>query len=231
MKKNLLFLVCMASVCTSGSAQTSTQRIYIKGGNSAWENFMREIYMYPAFEQGLVEYRNGQKFKSTLNYNKALGTIQFIDEKGDTLSMNNEESIQTISIGNDVYRYDPECMQILKSGENATLYKRETVRIADKLKTGGYGIPNTAGTIESIDRLDTRVTYNQIDLNESLLISKVTTFYIENRRGEKLPASKKNILNLYSKHEDAIRSYIKSKNLDLDREDALIELTGFISKL
>ncbi|MBL7697183.1 MAG: hypothetical protein JNK79_03465 [Chitinophagaceae bacterium] len=231
MKKIALFSACLAFLCTSLSAQTSTQRIYIKGGSSAWENFMKEIYMYPAFETGIVEYKNGQKFKSNMNYNKALGTVQFIDEKGDTLSMNNEESIGSITIGDDVYRFDPECVQAVKSSENATLYKRETVRIADKLKTGGYGIPNTAGTIESIDRLDTRVNYNQIELNESLLISKVTTFYIENRKGEKLPASKKNILNLYSKHDDAIRSYIKSKNLDLSKEEGLIELTDFISKL
>lgn len=231
MKKNLLFLVCLAFIYTSVPAQTSTQRIYIKGGSSAWDNFMKEIYMYPSFEEGIVEYKNGKKFKSTMNYNKALGTVQFIDEKGDTLSMNSEESIKTITIGNDIYRYDPECVQTVKSSDNATLYKRETVRIADKLKTGGYGIPNTAGTIESIDRLDTRGNYNQIELNESLLISKVTTFYIENQKGEKLPASKKNILNLYSKHEDAIRSYIKSKNLDLNKEDGLVDLTDFISKL
>lgn len=231
MKKNLLFLACLAFVYVSVSAQTSTERIYIKGGNSAWENFMKEIYMYPAFENGIVEYKNGQRFKSSMNYNKVLGTIEFIDEKGDTLSMTDEENIKTISIGDDLYKFNPGCVLTIKANENVTLYKREVVRIADKLKTGGYGIPNSTGTIESIDRIDTRVSYNQIELNESLLISKVTTFYIENHRGEILPASRKNILNLYPKHEEAIRSHIKLKGLDLNNENGLVELTDFISKL
>lgn len=231
MKKNLLFSLCLACLFAQATAQTSTERIYIKGGNSAWENFMNEIYMYSKFEYGIVEYKNGQRFKSNMNYNKALGTVQFIDEKGDTLAMNNEESIRSITIGDDKYIYDPECMQTVVTSDNVKLYKRETVRIADKQKTGGYGIPNSAGTIESIDRIDTRPNYNQIDLNESLLISKVTTFYIENAKGEKLPASKKNILSLYSRHDEAIRSFIKSKKPELDKEEGIVELVHFISKL
>lgn len=231
MKKTFIFSVCLALLSISLSAQTSTQRIYIKGGNSAWENFMKEIYRYNSFEEGIVEYKDGKRYKSSMNYNKVLGTIQFIDEKGDTLSISNEENIKSVSIGSDMFIFQPACLLTLKSGEKATLYKRETVRIADKLKTGGYGIPNTAGTIESIDRLDTRVSYNQVDLNESLLISKVTTFYVENQKGELLAASKKNILSLYPKYDQDIKNYIKSKSLDLTNEDQLITLAEFISKL
>jgi hypothetical protein len=231
MKKTYFFSVCLALLFTSASAQTSTERIYIKGGNSAWDNFMKEIFKYPSFEQGIVEYKNGQRFKSTMNYNKVLGTIQFIDEKGDTLAMTDEESIRSISIGTDVFIYDPLCMVAIKSDGNSNLYEREVVRIADKLKTGGYGIPNTAGTIESIDRVDTRINYNQIELNESLLISKVTTYYIQNERGEIATAGKKNILNLYSKHEDQIKGFIKSHNIDFTKKNDLLALTDFISKL
>jgi hypothetical protein len=59
----------------------------------------------------------------------------------------------------------------------------------------------------------------------------VTTFYIENEKGEILTASKKNVLNMYSKHEDAIKSFIKSYGLDFTKEDQLIELTIFLSTL
>ncbi len=231
MKRNFIFTSLFIIICAIASAQTSTQRLYIKGGNSAWDNFMKEIFMYPSFEQGIVEYKNGQRFKSNMNYNKVLGTIQFIDEKGDTLAISDEESISSVNIEDDVFIYAPNCLLLLKKSDKATLYKTEIVRIADKLKTGGYGIPNTAGTIESIDRIDTKLKYNQIDINESLLISKVTTFYIENEKGEVMPASKKNVLNMYSKHEDTIKSFIKSYGLDFTKEDHLIELTGFLSKL
>src|SRR6476661_9635745 len=141
MKRNSLICACLVVFCTTTSAQTSTQRIYIKGGSDAWNNFMKEIFLYPSFIPGVVEYKNGQRFKSAMNYNKANGTIEFIDEKGDTLSMNNEESIAFINISGDKFIYGPMCLQIIKGNEKLALLKHETVKIADKHKTGSYGIP------------------------------------------------------------------------------------------
>jgi hypothetical protein len=230
MKRNIIFPACIILLSITTIAQTSTQRIYIKGGNSARENFMNLIYMYPSFEQGIVEYQNGQRFQSSMNYNRALGTIQFISDKGDTLSMSNEETIAFISIGNDKYVYGPMCLQVVRVNEKVSLLKHEAVKIADKLKTGAYGIPNSAGTIESIDRLDTRGNYNQIEINENLLVTRITTYYVEDEKGEILVASKKNILNIYPKKEAAVKSYIKENSVDFSREEHLINLVDFLSK-
>ena len=229
MKRKYFISACLIFFCFTTFAQTSTQRIYIKGGNDAWDNFMKEIFLYPSFTPGIVEYKNGQRFKSNMNYNKALGTIQFIDEKGDTLSVNNEESIAFINIAGDKFIYAPRCLQIIEGDEKLALLKQETVRIADKHKTGGYGIPNASGTIESIDRIDTRLNYNQIEINESLLIHKVTTFYIEDEKGEIFVASRKNVLNNFPKKQEAIKSYIKAKNVDFSNGEHLIGLNRFIS--
>jgi hypothetical protein len=230
MKKIIITTLCLVTSFATTFAQTSTQRIYIKGGNDAWDNFIKEIFLYPSFESGIVEYKNGQRFKSKMNYNKAIGGIEFIDEKGDTLAMSNEENISFISIGNDKFIYAPMCLQILKGNEKLALLKHETLRIADKHKTGSYGIPNSSGTIESIDRLDTRLNYNQIEINENLLISKVTTFYIENEKGEIFVASRKNVINNFPRKEDDIKGYIKANNVDFSKEDHIISLVDFISK-
>jgi hypothetical protein len=166
-----------------------------------------------------------------MNYNKVLGTIQFISEKGDTLALSNEETISDVSIGTTVFIYNPMCLATISSDDKVKLYKREVVRIADKQKTGGYGIPNSSGTIASVDHADSWLARNQIDINESLLISKVTTFYIENEKGEIMPAAKKNILNLYPKKDDEIRTFIKEKSLDLTKEDHLVQLAEFLAKM
>jgi len=221
----------MILFCATATAQTSTQRLYIKGGSNARDNFMKEVFKYPSFEPGIVEYKNGQRYKSNMNYNKLLGTVQFIDEEGDTLSIANEESVKIINIGTDVFIYAPNCLLALKNTGKTSLYKNEMVRIADKLKTGGYGIPNSTGTIQSYDIIDTRLNFNKIEINESLLVSKVSTYYLENEKGELFEASKKNVLDMYPKQEQAIRSFIKSNNLDFSKEEHLLELTDFLSKL
>lgn len=231
MKRNYIITVCAILLFASAAAQTSTQRLYIKGGSNARENFMKEMFKYPSFEPGIVEYKNGQRYKSNMNYNKVLGTVQFIDENGDTLSIANEESVKIINIGNDVYVYVPNCLLSMKKTDKVSIYKNEMVRIADKLKTGGYGIPNSTGTIQSFDIVDTRVNFNKIEINESLLVSKVTTYYLENDKGEIFEASKKNVLDLYPNHNQTIKSFIKSHNLDFSKEEHLLKLTDFLSKL
>lgn len=229
MKRNCIITACAILIYATAVAQTSTQRLYIKGGSNARENFMKEVFKYPSFEPGIVEYKTGHRYKSNMNYNKVLGTVQFIDEKGDTLSIANEESIKTMNIGNDVFIYAPNCLLAIKNTGKTSLYKNEMVRIADKLKTGGYGIPNSTGTIQSFDIVDTRLNFNKIEINESLLVSKVSTYYLENDKGEIFEASKKKVLDMYAKHERAVKAFIKSRNLDFSKEEHLLELTDFLS--
>ena len=231
MKKVMIVLLIITAAAPL-LAQKSIKRIEIQGGNSAWENFYREIYRYPTFEYGLVEYKNGRQFKGLLNYNMVLGTVQFIDEKGDTLALNNEDQIKEVTIGGDEFFYVlPDCMEEVKDAGKLKLVKNVRIRIADKQKVGGLGITNSTGTIESIDRLDTKVNYNQIDINEKLLLSKTTKYYLETKKKELIPSSKKNILSLFSRHESAIKEYIKKNQVDFSREDDLAELTGYLSQL
>ena len=78
--------------------------------------------------------------------------------------------------------------------------------------------------------MDTRGNFNQIEINENLLVTKITTYYIEDEKGEIQVASKKNILNIYPKKADAVKSYIKENSVDFSREDHLTNIVDFISK-
>jgi hypothetical protein len=95
-------LICIAGICgvfsLSAFSQTSVTRVYIKGGQDAWPNYLREVYLNPSFTDGTVEYKNGKKYKSRLNYNRVIGNIQFISESGDTLVLTDGASIGNVSI-------------------------------------------------------------------------------------------------------------------------------------
>jgi hypothetical protein len=231
MRKFCLILSILGILSSTVFSQTATERVVIKGGSSAWDNFIKEVYRYPTFQPGIVEYKDGKRYKSNFNYNKVIGNIQFIDEKGDTLALSNEETISSIIIGSDIFIYNPQCLISLKTDGKVKLYKNERVRIADQMKTGAYDIPNTAGTIDAINHTDSWLAQNMLDINESLLISKVTNFYIENERKEIVPASRKNVLNMFSRHEDELKQFIKSNGIDFTKEEDLEELTGYLSRL
>lgn len=210
-------------------AQTSVSRTYIKGGRDAWANYLQEIYLVPSFQPGIVEYKNGKRYKSTLNYNRALGAIQFIDEKGDTLALNNDDkSVSTVTIDKTEFYMDPVCIEKIFGNEKVILGKNEKVRQADKQKVGAMGIPSDAGTIDSYDRTYTRNNH-YIDINEQLLIRKTTTFYISGSDGKFVLANKKNIIAMFPKSQKEINKFIQEKDIDFNKEADLMSLTEFLA--
>ena len=231
MRKIFVLLGSFVLVSATISAQTSVSRIFIKGGNEAWANYMQEVYLNPSFQSGIVEYKNGRKYKSNLNYNKILGTVQFIDEKGDTLALNNDDnSVRTVTIGEALFYMQPVCIQKIAGNEKAMLGKNERTRQADKQKVGAMGIPNTAGTIDSYDRTYSRNNH-YIDINEELLIRRTTTYYIGSSEGRFAPASKKNIMGMFRGSKREIERFVQERGIDFSKETDLVTLTQYLATL
>ena len=146
-----------------------------------------------------------------MNYNKIAAAVEFINEKKDTLALADEASISLINISGDVFVYSPVCLRLLSS-KKVKLFVYEKMKIGDKQKIGAMGIPNSASAIESVEKIDTYQRSYDIDLNETVILSTATSYLIQSATSEIVPATKKNILSLFSKNEDVIKEYIKSCN-------------------
>jgi hypothetical protein len=70
-----------------------------------------------------------------------------------------------------------------------------------------------------------------LDINELVLLSKVTTFYVSTGKNKKVPASRKNILDMYPKNREKIKKFIDSEKISFSKEQDLIQLAEYISKL
>ena len=191
---------------------------------------MNAIYLYPAFKEGMVELRNGQRFIRPMNYNRINATVEFIDEKKDTLGFMDEAAIGQINIAGDVFIYDPVCLRLLSS-KKAKLYVYEKMKIGDKQKIGAMGIPNAASSIETVERIESNQRSYNIDVNETVILSKTTTYFIQSGTSEILTANRKNILKLFPKNEDVIKEFIKTKNTSFNKQSDLMELVKFIDEL
>jgi hypothetical protein len=189
------------------------------------------MYLYPSFTNGVVHYKNGQQFKRAMNYNRFLGTVQFIDERKDTLAIANEQAVQVITIGDDRFIYSPLCLVLIASEGGVNLYKNEKMRVADVRQVGAMGKSNTSSGIESASMVYAWMNSFQLETNETLLLSKVSTYYIVSGTGDAVPASKKNILKLFSKNEDAVREFVKKENTNFNMEKDLLALTKYLASL
>jgi hypothetical protein len=229
MKISVLFVLFIITAWQIGYSQT-TERIYVKAGYDAWENFMKAIYLYPSFKEGMVELKNGQRFIHPMNYNKIAAAVEFINEKNDTLALADEASISLINISGDVFVYCPVCLRLLSS-KKVKLYVYEKMKIGDKQKIGAMGIPNSASAIESVEKIDTYQRSYDIDLNETVILSTATSYLIQSPTSEIVPATKKNVLSLFSNNEDVIKEYIKSNKISFNNRGDLMKLVSFLDQL
>ena len=202
----------------------------MKAGNDQWENLMQAIYLYPSFKEGMVEFKDGRRFVRPMNYNRIAATIEFISEKNDTMAFLDETAIEHVNIGDDRFTFNPICMRFLSS-KKVKLYVYEKMKIGDNQKIGAMGIPNSSSSIESVDRIDSDQRSYKLDLNQTLILSKSTSYYIQTSTSKILPANKKNVLNLFPKNEEALKQYIKTKNISFNKSDDLIELVKFLDDL
>jgi hypothetical protein len=228
MKKIQLLLVSIAfGACSFGQ---TTERIYVKAGNDQWERFLEAIYLYPAFKEGMVELKSGQRYLRPMNYNKVAATLEFISEKNDTMAFADESAVGHVNIGGDIFLFTPVCLRALSS-KKAKLYVYERIKIGDKQKIGAMGIPNSTTAIESVEKIDTYQRSYNINLNETVILARTTSYLIKTNNSEIVPANKKNVLNLFPNNEPQVKEFLKSKNISFNKESDLLELVKFLDEL
>lgn len=228
--KEILILPVLVFVIISSSFSQPTERIYIQSGSKAWDNFVQAIYLYSSFKEGMVEFKNGQRFIRPMNYNRIAATVEFINDKNDTLAFADEASVGHINIGGDVFIFNPVCLRLLSS-KKVKLYVYEKMKFGDKQKIGAMGVPNSGSAIESVEKIDTYQRSYNIDVNETVILSKSSSFFIQTATSEIIPASKKNVLSLLPDKESAVKEYIKSKNISFNKASDLMEMVKFLDEL
>lgn len=229
MKKIISFFLAVILFTFSVRSQI-TERLYIKGGSARWEELNKVMYLYPQFVSGLIEMKNGQRYTRPVNYNLILTTIEFISEKNDTLALADEAAVSQVIAGDDVFLFTPACLKTISKGK-VKLYVHEKMKIGDIQKVGAFGIPNSGSAIETVEQIqDPRRTVD-MDVNETIILTKATYFMIESEKHEFVPANRKNILKVAPDKENEIKEYIKNKNVNFNKKNDLIKLANYISGL
>src|SRR5688572_13378069 len=115
---NILFLLVVCFFAKVQAQETYT----IKPGENILEVVqLKNLFQYPAFVDGVVFFKDGRAVKSRLNYNYFNAQIQFIDGKGDTLTLADENTIKYVIIAKDSFCYDGGYIQMIHQAETVTL--------------------------------------------------------------------------------------------------------------
>ncbi len=227
--KIVWLMIFSVTLCLYSFSQT-TERIYLKAGSDQWERFLQTIYLYPSFKEGMVELKNGQRVMRPMNYNRVATTLEFISDKNDTMAFADESAVGHVNIGGDIFIFSPICLRALSS-KKVKLYVYERIKIGDKQKIGAMGVPNSTNSIETVEKIDTYQRSYNINLNETVILAKTTSYFIKTDNSELVPANKKNVLNLFAKNDTQVKEFLKSKNTSFNKESDMLELVKFLDEL
>ena len=218
----LSFLFCACHLLAQ-----NTNTITIKAGEDV-SVLYKHIYKYPEFAHGKVNFNDGTVAGSNMNFNLLLEAMQFIDEKGDTLALANENTIKYISIGQDTFYFHEGYLQLVSTYGNTELVIKQKIKFTDEKNIGAYGIPTSTHTIDNYNTLRANNTYS-LKLNKDLVYSKERKSYFNKGDRDFIIVNKKNLLKMFSNKKAIIEDYLKQTDVDFNKEDDLKSLFHYMA--
>ena len=210
-------------------ASTQKKSYTVKGDDEIDASLPDSLkFIYPRFVHGTVYFRNGNFSNAILNYNLLKGEMLFIDPKGDTLTIDNEATIRSISINKDSFYYDKGYLQLVSSYPEIKLAKRESIDVTDELKMGGYGQTSSVSAITSISSVYRGTEVARLKSRGELLLLKHTRYFIGDKFNNFIPATKKNIIKIFKVKDAVAEDFLKENRIQFNKEDDLKKLIIFL---
>jgi hypothetical protein len=234
MKKIILCIVIMLSGGSLVQAQTARE-FKVKDGEAAADAIPAlSLYRYPAFQPGQVVYTNGKFSAATFNYNLLLGEVQFVNRRGDTLTLGGEPTLLFVTIGESTFVYSPDegYAEVVAAYGNVRLGRRQKLESAGTERVGAYNQSTRAAAIESKSSyLSSSGRRLNLSARGAEVFSEEVSFFLVDETNRFHRATKSSVSRLFPNHKKDIYSYIKEHSLHLSREQDLKQLLQFCAAL
>jgi hypothetical protein len=229
--KAVLFLL---GIAYAGFAQVPDV-IRIKGGEGGEKAVpFASRYRYDQFRNGKVLYLNGTSGGALLNYNIVLSEMQFIDARGDTMALANESLLRMITVGDDVFYYDPlkGYLEVVASYPDVKLAVRQGLKVAKQEKEGGYGQSSGSSAVTSYQFYSSGTTsVNKLGSKGDLVLIKDRSYFLIDQNNRAQPATKSGVLKIFSKNRAQVNAYLTRETVNFRLENDLKKLLHYCSEL
>jgi hypothetical protein len=230
MKPLLLFTFFFCLGFANGMAQKK-KSFKINPGERVTEKIPKdEIYSYPEFVSGKVYLINNTYSVAMMNYNSLFGEMQFINGKGDTLSLADEKMIKLIVIDKDTFYYDKGYLKLVLNEGDVKLANKKIITFANRQKLGGFG-ETSQGSIETYGVLSSQSYLKALVANEIITMVKESVFYIKNDLNNFRVINKKTLTDIYPNNEKDLKIYLKENKVDFSNEEDLRKMILYFKKI
>ncbi|MDB5252123.1 MAG: hypothetical protein JWP27_1292 [Flaviaesturariibacter sp.] len=230
MKKLSLFILAAVLTGMAANAQTQNRKTFkINPGERIMDVIPRtEALSAPGFGPGTIYFRNGRYAKASLLYNYLIPGLQFINEKGDTLMIDNEKDVRYAVLGSDTFYYDHGFLRLVQTYPDMLLAEKRYFSFSNRQKLGGMG-EVTSASIDTYTSVSSDNYYSEIVAREILTLSRYKYLYIGDKYNNFTVVNKKSLLDLYPGQERAVLDYLKENKVDYSDTEAIKKLIAHFS--
>lgn len=226
-----LLLLCWTALCADVQAQ---KQIRIKAdGNVTNAIPMADRYRYPQFMTGNVVYRNGVSGAGQLNYNRLLGEMQFIDPKGDTMALADEQNVAHVTIGPNRFYVNPGkgCPEVIAEHGPVKLAKQVVLKSMRTEKKVAYGQSSGASSVATVQPYSNNSSVHRIGATGDQMVQEDVSYFLVDQNDRYYLMNKSAIFKVFSKHKKEIEAYLKENSTQFTEEADLRKLIKFCSEL
>jgi hypothetical protein len=184
-----------------------------------------DLYKYSEFTDGIVYFRNNTIFPAKLNYNTLFSEMQFIDPKGDTLSLTDVHTIQYIIIKSDTLYFNKVCLQLIPCPGEVKLSRHVYFSFNNRERMTGMGT-STSVSADTYTTISSPSFLRELVAQERITLVKNNELYIGDRFGNFKPCNKKNVLEMYAAKETEVQRFIKENKINFNSEEDMQKLVG-----
>ena len=190
-----------------------------------------ERYAYPEFQSGLVNFRNGNLGGGRLNYNAILAAMEFIGDKGDTLAIDNMETIRTVVIRTDTFFVDKLYLKKIERKGKLLLAESRVIMISNHRRIGAMGTVSDASVDAYTTLSSSGNPLKEMVAQEYLTYKEHYTYYFGDAFGKFRQANRKNLSSMFGSHRKELEKYLEEKKPDFLREQDMRALLAFLAGL
>ena len=186
------FLILLALFSNGRSYTQGTTSFIVKAGTSIQESVpAADLYEYPQFKIGTVFFYSQPNAEAKINFHTFLGEMQFIALNGDTLTIDNEETIKLITIDKDSFYYDKEFIKLISTNNAGKFGVRQKLKIDAIRKQGAYNTSSSVSSVKSVNAQNYGGRMIKLLVKEDVLLVKEMQYYFGDEFNHFLPANKK----------------------------------------
>ncbi|MGB4773394.1 MAG: hypothetical protein WBP58_18155 [Chitinophagaceae bacterium] len=228
MKQYLIILTFLLSK----DALSQSQTYKVQPGEVIMQSLPAGVgYLYPSFKPGQVQFKNGNLGGAMMNYSPLLEEMDFINEKMDTMALNDIESMKYIVIEKDTfYRVQKFFVQQIANNREIRLCERRTVALANREKLGGHGELQNGSSIGAIEQLsNSQNPLRQMVAQQVMTFSLDKTYYFGDKYGNLRLANRKNLLDVFGNQYPGLNDFLTVNKINYMKADDMKLVLEFLS--